>query len=225
MTLTPRILLPLAGLLLLGGCATTPKPGDDPAYVAARPLAAPLPPPVGGGLYRAGYDMRLFEDPIARNVGDILTITLIEQTAAKKKADTAVTKDTDVGAAAALSASGINTQPWSTDITAQTERDFEGSGESEQSNSLKGNISVVVADVLPNGNLVVQGEKWIALNQGEEYIRITGLVRPQDIAPDNTVPSFLVADARISYGGTGPIADANTLGWLTRFFISAVFPF
>lgn len=225
MTLTPRMLLALAGLLLLGGCATPPKPGDNPSYVAARPLVAPLPPPVSGSLYRASHNMRLFEDPIARNVGDILTITLIEQTAAKKKADTSVTKDSDVSASAALGASGINTRPWSADITADAQRAFDGSGESEQSNSLKGNISVVVADVLPNGNLVVQGEKWIALNQGEEYIRITGLVRPQDIAPDNTVPSFLVADARISYGGTGPIADANTLGWLTRFFISAVFPF
>jgi len=90
---------------------------------------------------------------------------------------------------------------------------------------LAGNISVVVSEVLPNGNLVVRGEKWMTLNQGDEFIRITGIVRPQDIDPDNTVSSYLVANARIGYGGTGPVADANVLGWLTRFFISAVFPF
>lgn len=215
----------LIGLLLLGGCATQPKPGDNPDYMAARPVVPPPAPPVSGSLYRAGYNMRLFEDPIARNVGDILTITLIEKTDAKKKADTGLSKESNGTVSADLGTSGLQTKPWSVDFDASAQRDFDGSGKSEQSNSLKGNISVVVSDVLPNGNLVVRGEKWIALNQGEEYIRISGLVRPEDVGPDNTVPSFLVADARISYGGTGAIADANTLGWLTRFFISAVFPF
>ena len=82
-----------------------------------------------------------------------------------------------------------------------------------------------VAKVLPNGNLVVQGEKWIKLNQGDEFIQLRGIIRPEDISPLNTIPSSLVADARISYGGTGIIEEANTPGWLTRFFTSPLNPF
>lgn len=223
-----------AGTLLLAGCVTRPKPGDDPAYHAARPLPQPAAVAGSGSLYPAGYGtslyqsgpgLSLFETMVARRVGDILTINLVERTDAKKKAETGVTKDSSSSSGISVGTSGLATQPWNANLDTSSSRDAEGTGESEQSNSLKGSISVVVSEVLPNGNLLVRGEKWIALNQGDEYIRITGLVRPQDISPNNTVPSYLVADARISYGGTGPIADANTLGWITRFFISAVFPF
>jgi flagellar L-ring protein FlgH len=84
---------------------------------------------------------------------------------------------------------------------------------------------VTVADVLPNGNLVVRGEKWLTLNQGDEYIQISGIVRPIDIRTDNTVLSGLVADARITYSGKGMVADSNKMGWLSRFFASAIWPF
>jgi flagellar L-ring protein FlgH len=114
--------------------------------------------------------------------------------------------------------------PVDANLEGNMDRTFGGNGKSQQSNSLKGNISVVVAEVQPNGNLVVGGEKWMSINQGKEYIRISGIVRPQDIAPDNTVSSLLVADARISYGGIGAIQDANTPGWFTRVFISPFFP-
>jgi hypothetical protein len=87
---------------------------------------------------------------------------------------------------------------------------FAGEASSNQSNSLSGSIAVQVSRVLPNGNLVVQGEKWIELNQGDEYIRLRGIIRPEDVSPTNTIPSTLVADARISYGGTGALNEANT---------------
>ena len=106
-----------------------------------------------------------------------------------------------------------------------SEYGFQGQGSSNQSNRLQGAIAVQVAKVLPNGNLVVQGEKWIKLNQGDEFIQLRGIIRPEDISPLNTVPSSLVADARISYGGTGIIEEANTPGWLTRFFTSPLNPF
>lgn len=214
----------LAASLLAQGCATQPRPGEDPVYRAAQPVPQPPVRAVTGSVYQSGYSMRLFENPVAREVGDILTITLREKTDAKKTAETGVTKDSSGAASAALAASGLAIQPWSVNADAAADREVDGAGESAQSNRLTGNISVVVSDVLPNGNLVVGGEKWITLNQGEEYIRISGIVRPEDIAPNNTVPSLAVADARISYGGTGPIADANQLGWLARFFVSAVFP-
>jgi flagellar L-ring protein precursor FlgH len=221
--LSPRGLarLGLIGIALLAGCATSPK--EDHSYAPARPVA--LPPVLArtGSIYHAGYEMRLFEDVVARHVGDNLTIKLEEKTAAKKQADTSLTKDNT--GAVSLDIAGANLNPWSGSLDSSAKRKFDGKGESQQSNSLTGNITVVVSEVLANGNLVVRGEKWLTLNQGDEFIRISGIVRPADIAPDNTVPSYLVADARISYGGEGPVADANTLGWIARFFISALFPF
>lgn len=177
-----------------------------------------------GSLYRAGYGMRLFEDPIASQVGDILTIVLTEKTDAKKKAATGMGKDSKNVASAGIVTDGLSSKPWSAELDLSANRDFDGSGKSEQSNSLKGSISVVVSEVLPNGNLVVGGEKWITLNQGNEYIRISGIVRPQDIQPGNTVSSLQVADARITYGGTGAVADSNRPGWLARFFLGPIFP-
>ena len=93
------------------------------------------------------------------------------------------------------------------------------------SNNLTGNITVTVHDVYPNGVLLVKGEKWLTLNQGDEYIRISGLIRPQDISSDNTVPSTKLADARIAYSGTGVVNDTNVMGWMSKFFISALMPF
>jgi flagellar L-ring protein precursor FlgH len=102
---------------------------------------------------------------------------------------------------------------------------FDGEGTSAQSNQLTGFISVTVAKRLANGNLLVRGQKWITLNQGREYVRIEGIVRPVDIGPDNVVPSYNVADASISYGGQGTLADSNTKSWLARFFDSPYMPF
>ena len=97
----------------------------------------------------------------------------------------------------------------------ESSSEFTGNGSSNQSNSLTGAIAVQVARVLPNGNLIVQGEKWLALNKGEEFIQLRGIVRPEDISSTNTIPSTLVADARISYGGTGMIDRANSPGWFS----------
>jgi flagellar L-ring protein precursor FlgH len=102
---------------------------------------------------------------------------------------------------------------------------FAGEGDSAQSNSLTGYITCTVTRVLPNGNLYIRGEKWIGINQGSEYVRLSGVVRPIDIAPDNSVPSLKVGAANISYGGKGALADANNQGWLSRFFNSPWTPF
>ena len=107
----------------------------------------------------------------------------------------------------------------------ESSTEFGGEGESDQSNSLSGTLTAAVAKVMPNGLLLVQGEKWFQLNRGEEYVRVSGLVRPEDISGDNTVSSQRLADARIAYSGTGELAQANEAGWLTRFFLGTVFPF
>jgi len=110
-------------------------------------------------------------------------------------------------------------------VSMSGQRAFEGSSDANQSNSLSGSITVTVAEVLPNGILAIRGEKWITLNQGDELIRISGLVRTDDIGPDNTVLSTRVADARITYSGKGAFADANQPGWLSQFFLSPMWPF
>jgi flagellar L-ring protein precursor FlgH len=102
---------------------------------------------------------------------------------------------------------------------------FDGEGASTQSNSLAGSLTVTVTDVQANGNLVVQGDKTLKLNQGDEYVHIAGVIRPADIATDNTVTSDRIADARISYSGKGVTDSANRMGWLARFFNSAYAPF
>jgi flagellar L-ring protein precursor FlgH len=159
-------------------------------------------------------------------VGDILTIVLQESTQASKKATTSTSKTdkTDIGVPTLLGkALSFNGNPASIGLSG--DRGFTGDGSSSQSNQLSGQITVTVAQRLSNGNLVVRGEKWLTINQGQELIRISGIVRPQDINPDNSIASSRVADARIAYTGRGSLADANTQGWLSRFFSSKWMPF
>ena len=106
-----------------------------------------------------------------------------------------------------------------------TSPDFAGNGAATQSNKLDGFITVTVFKRLSNGNLLVRGQKWVAINSGREFVRLQGIVRPSDIAPDNSVLSWRVADAYISYGGQGTVANASKPGWLFRFFNSPKTPF
>ena len=214
----------LLAALVLGGCASVMPVtrGDDPAFTAVKP-PEPIPAEYNNGaIYQASYEMGLFEDYKARRVGDILTVRLAERTQARKSANTSTSKDSNasIGTPTIL---GHEIPEFETSVGGS--RSFEGQGDSAQSNQLDGQITVMVADVLPNGNLVVQGEKWIRLNQGEEYIRLRGIVRPVDVRADNTVLSTQIANAQVAYGGSGTLADSNSPGWLTRFFNSPIFPF
>jgi flagellar L-ring protein precursor FlgH len=208
----------------LAGCQTVAPPKDDDGLSWAQD---PAPPANNGSIYQPGRDVALFENPIAHHVGDIVTVVLNEQTAAQKSATTTTSKNTNdvlpgmtlLGAAATIHGTPV----LSNNINDSTK--FEGDGASKQSNSLTGYITATVIRVLPNGNLFVKGEKWIAINQGQEYVRMTGVVRPIDLAPDNSIPSLKVASAKISYGGKGAVADANAQGWLSRFFNSPWTPF
>ncbi|MGH8136664.1 MAG: flagellar basal body L-ring protein FlgH [Steroidobacteraceae bacterium] len=206
------------------GCRTAHPPKDDDALSWAE---EPVVPPTNGSIYQTGREVALFENPIARHVGDIVTVVLNEQTAAQKSATTTTAKNTTdtlpgmtlLGAAATIHGTPV----LSNNIKDATK--FDGEGASKQSNSLSGFITVTVIKVLPNGNLYVRGEKWIGINQGKEYVRLTGVIRPIDLAPDNSIPSLKVGSARISYGGNGAVADANAQGWLSRFFNSPWTPF
>ncbi|AOU98484.1 flagellar basal body L-ring protein [Acidihalobacter yilgarnensis] len=212
-----------ATLGLLGGCAalqTGPMRGNNPDFTAVMP---PPPKPASqnnGAIYQSANSVPLFEDQRARHVGDILTVILNESTNANKSADTATSRDTSINVSAPTVLGAGVTYNGKSLLSAglASKNAFAGKGSSTQSNQLSGTISVTVAQVLSNGNLIVQGEKWIALNQGREYVRFRGIVRSADITPLDTVLSTQVANAEIAYGGRGVLNDANREGWLAKFF-------
>ncbi|MEJ2046139.1 MAG: flagellar basal body L-ring protein FlgH [Reinekea sp.] len=203
---------------------TTPKPGD-PEY-APVPSDSLVPPPnSGGSLFAEAYGMNLYGDKKARRVGDIITVELNERTQGSKSSASSTSKTS--GAAISGPKLGILGGGSMDALGASVEgdRSFSGSGGADQSNSLIGNITVTVSEVLPNGVLRVRGEKWITLNTGAEFIRIQGMLRPDDINLDNTVSSQKLADARITYSGAGAVANSSKQGWLSAFFNSPKFPF
>ena len=211
-------------LVVLQGCTAMSRPRampDDPAYAPVRAQAMMQRDPESGAIFQSSRNYNFYGDTTALNIGDVLTITLRESTRASKNAETSITKDSEITlpepTILGKSNLGIAT-------SINQERYFEGEAEADQSNSLAGSITVTVTEVLPNGVLRVRGEKWLSLTNGDEYIRVTGLVRPEDIQPDNTVVSTRIADARIAYGGTGDFDQANQMGWASRFFNSEWWP-
>ncbi|NOY62773.1 MAG: flagellar basal body L-ring protein FlgH [Gammaproteobacteria bacterium] len=222
-----KICLLLFGITLISGCSSTPIQRDDEAsYEPAYPVEIEETSTNEGSIYHAGRSVGLFEDMRARRVGDILNIVLTEKTDAKKTAATTTSKD-DAIAIGAPTIFGRGVTYGGREIGTigiDAQRDFAGSGDSKQSNSLSGNISVTVVRVLSNGNLMVRGQKSLGINQGEEYIRVSGIIRQADIRTDNSVLSTMLADAKITYSGDGVVADVNKMGWLSRIFNSKWWP-
>jgi len=218
------VLIALA--LLVTGCADTPLK-RDPDFAPAQPIQPPPMPEGDGAIYHTGYARSWVESARARNVGDLLTVRLVEKTDAEKRSASKVSKANKqdimlpiyAGQTYPKSALG---QPL---IGLESNTDFEGQGDAAQGNKLTGEVTVTVVQVLTNGNLAIRGEKRLGINQGNEYIRIAGIVRPEDIDPLNIVLSTKVSDATFQYVGEGQIADATVMGWLSRFFISAIWPF
>ncbi len=211
-------------LLALSACVSAPP---EPDYSATAPEAPPPAAQSNGAIYQAGHDIALFENSVARRVGDTLTIRLNERTNASKSSSTSTKKSTSVDMPGPTIA-GRPVTVHGTQVLqmgVENEAEFDGQGDSKQSNRLEGELTVTVAQRLPNGNLLVRGQKWLQLNQGKEYVRIQGIVRPIDIDPDNSVSSLKVADAVIAYGGKGALADANSPGLLARFFNLPFLPF
>jgi len=212
-----------AAALVLSACATSGSHDhkNDP------PIARVLPPPVPrteGAIFQSGQQMELFADLKARRIGDVLTIVLNETTAASKTAVTKTTKTTSVdNTGPTLFGKTFTTKGIPIGNTSMNGADaFDGEGASSQSNSLAGSLTVTVVDVKANGNLVVQGDKTLHLNQGDEFV---GTLRPADIATNNTVTSDKLADANIRYSGKGVVDSSNRVGWLARFFNSPFAPF
>ncbi|NOT84984.1 MAG: flagellar basal body L-ring protein FlgH [Methylococcaceae bacterium] len=213
----------MAVAMLLSACENAQV--RDAAFAPVAPANLRPPAQNTGAIYQSGYDMRLFEDRSAKRIGDILTVRLVENTNASKKSDLNASKDSKLevsvpslwGLGASVFGGDLGTKASAADA-------FKGGGSADQSNRLMGDITVTVVDVLPNGTLKIRGEKRVTLNRGSEYVRLSGMVRTVDIDAANTIISTKVADATIMYTGDGAMADSSKAGWLSRFFLSPLFP-
>lgn len=216
-----------ASVIFLSGCSTQQARPVNIDFQPSVPVVPKAASSMTGSIYNGQSSVFLFDDMKARRVGDILTIVLSEKTNASKSATTSTKKEntTDLGTPSIFGGNvtlkGRNIL--STNIEASQE--FTGEGDSAQSNALTGTITVTVARVFANGNLFVKGQKTLYLNQGEEYLQISGIVRPSDVDQSNTVLSTSLADAKIVYSGKGTVANANKMGWMARFFNSELWPF
>jgi flagellar L-ring protein precursor FlgH len=220
-------------LALVAGCTGTLSPFrvvEVHQPVSARPVAVTPVPGGNGAIFQtAGSTVGtvyqpLFEDRRARAVGDTLTITINEKINASKTASSTAdrTGSTKFAIPEIKTPTGHIYQGGG--ITGSSGQAFEGKGDSSANNVFTGTITVSVIEVLANGNLVVSGEKQIGINQGSEFVRLSGVVNPQNIGYGNSVSSTQVADARLEYRGTGYIDEAQTMGWLARVFQS-ILPF
>jgi flagellar L-ring protein precursor FlgH len=205
--------------------ATSPQipasgPMPIPAMVPMTAYAAAPQAPVTGSIYQAASYRPMFEDHRARLVGDTLTIQIVEKVAASQSANSTVNKSGELSA-------GISALPGvkplhllGANASANSGNTFNGKGETTSSNDFTGTITANVVGVLPNGHLIVAGEKQIGINQHVDVLRFTGQVDPRAIQPGNTVPSAQVANVRVEHRGRGAMADAQGTGWLARFFLS-----
>src|SRR5574344_1005521 len=214
-------------LLLNTGCANLMGPvPNDPNFAPALPEDSVADIVPDGSIFGNARVNSLYTDIKAHRVGDIISVELNESTTAKKGASNENLKNNSNGINALnLGGKPVTINGYTTEASLGSNSSFNGEAKASQSNSLKGNISVSVTKVLSNGSLVVRGEKWLMLTNGNEYIRITGIVRSEDVNADNTVSSQKIANARIEYGGTGDFANSTEKGWLSRFFNSKWMPF
>lgn len=222
-------LILLITFTLLAGCTSLPNENvkDDPEFIPVEPVEPDYDVATSGSLFQDSYANNLYSDIKAHRIGDIITVYLEESTSAKKKAGSSQAKTnsynldidpmTVPGNGTPFTLSGLG-------IGSAQKSKFEGDADADQSNSLKGSITVNVTRVLSNGNLEIRGEKWLMLNNGEEFVRIKGVIRSEDVRSDNSISSMRVANARIQYGGTGDFANTQKQGWLSAFFNGPYWP-
>ena len=221
--------------VVLSGCSSAPerlqKMDYSPSYPMNIPQAAQ---PKNGSLYQAGA-MTLFDDSRAHRIGDIITIDLSESMSANKKDEAKYDKSNsqDYGVKTPFSVSapnnvvgqlvnGITAPLQGLSVGYGSEGSFSGKSNVKQNSSLEGSIAVTVVEVISNGNLIVRGEKWISIHDGDEVVQFAGIIRPEDIQPDNTISSVKVADVRLVYKDVGMSGDTARAGigtqWLTKYW-------
>lgn len=214
-----RALLSAVFALALAACGTTPS-SITQGPSSARPVAAASAPAVNGAIFQSASYRPLFEDRRARAVGDTLTIHIVEKTQAGKSASSSGSKSGSVDA----SIGAINKLPLKMfqgiGLNGESAVDYDDASAANSSNTFSGSLTVTVTEVLANGNLVVAGEKQVALDKGTEFIRLSGVVKPETIDGTNSVASAKVADARIEYRTSANFDKAEMMNWLGRFFLS-----
>jgi flagellar L-ring protein precursor FlgH len=222
---TATVVVVLAATFFVAGCETMPQPVKVDFYEpkATLPIASNTPAPMAtGSLFQAVSYRPAFEDRRARMVGDVVTIQIVENVTASQKS-TSTANRTSTNAADITAVPGLAFGP-STDsraaIGATSATDFSGKGGTESANTFSGSITATVAEVLPNGHLLVVGEKQIGVNQNVDVLRFSGTVDPRTMLPGSIVTSNLVANVRVESKGRGAQNEAQTVGWLSRFFFS-----
>ncbi len=208
---------------LCAGCESMPQTAKvdfaEPRPVHAAIAAVPERANTGSLFHKVSY-RPAFEDPRARAIGDIITIQIVETVTAsqvsKSTANRTTSMDAGVSAFPLMSATSLAKLTTGT----SSANDFSGKGGTESANTFTGSITATVVDVLPNGHLVVTGEKQIGVNQNVDVLRFSGTIDPRLVQPGNLVNSTQVANARIESKGRGAQAEAQTVGWLSRFFFS-----
>ena len=212
-------------LVALAACALVPKEPITQQPMTARPPAPPLNSASPGAIYNAGYAGRpLFEDQRPRNTGDIITIVIAENVNATKSSAANAARNASEPFAVPVTPGLFGGLFHNTNLSASGSNGFNGAGGASAANTFNGTLTVTVTGVLPNGNLEVSGEKQMLINQGNEFVRFSGVVNPTTISGTNTVFSTQVADAKIEYSAKGYIDESQQMGWLQRFFLN-VAPF
>jgi flagellar L-ring protein precursor FlgH len=221
-----KLALVVVCTLAASGCVVNTTPATSVHQpVSVRPAPPRAAPAVDGAIYAPAFSSGLlFEDRRARKVGDTLTIVIAEKTDASKKSNTNTGRSSNNSFAVTALRHLPGKSFLGSDLGATSDFSFDGKGESASNNEFIGTITVTVTEVLANGNLLVSGEKQVGINQGSEFIRLSGVVNPVHLTSANTVQSTLIADARIEYRGSGAVAENQQTGWLTRFFLN-VLPF
>ena len=215
--------LALLALVVTSACTTTP-PTNIHQPMTARPSPRFDAPSGNGAIFQAGYSRPLFEDRRARFVGDTITINITESTTASAKSNSKLDKS-NTSKAGISAMAGLPGQSFlGMNLNATSSNAFSGKGEAANNNVFTGSITATVIDVMPNGNLLVSGEKQLAIGHEQEFVRISGVVNPSFVDFSNSIDSSKVADARIEYKSAGQISEGQLMGWLARFFLN-VLPF
>jgi flagellar L-ring protein precursor FlgH len=215
--------LALLALVVSAGCTSVP-PTNVHQPMSVRPAERPVAAAANGAIWQAGQGRPLFEDRRARYVGDTITIKITESTTATAKSNRKLDKTNTISAAVTSLLGLPGKSLLGLNLDAESANAFNGKGEAANNNAFSGNITVTVIDVLPNGNLLVSGEKQLGIGNELEFVRISGVVNPSFVDAFNIVESSKVADARIEYKSSGMLSEGQVLGWMARFFLN-VLPF
>ena len=225
--MTTTRLLRLAAVsiaIALAGCQVlnAPPPVDVAQPTSARPLPVVAPVVNNGAIFQTGQYRPLFEDYRARLVGDTLTVQIVERVSASQKSNSSVDKngkiDASITALPYIKAGALNKAA----VAGTSANGFEGKGSTDTANDFSGVINVTVTEVLPNGHLIIAGEKQIGVNFNTDVLRFSGQVDPLMIRPGNVIASAQIANVRIEHRGRGAQAEANGIGWLSRFFLNVL---